>query len=51
VCGRRPDLTLLMLCSFFERAECPAVAYSDVGLGAAGLFGFDWRPLNWYTVY
>jgi len=26
-----------------ERAECLAVAYSDVCLGAAGRFGFDWR--------
>src|SRR5258706_14153731 len=46
LCGRRRDLRLPVLCSFFERAECLAVAYSRMCLGAAGPFGFDWRLLT-----
>jgi hypothetical protein len=41
----RDDPRLQTLRAFFERADCPAVAYSGVFLEAADLYDLDWRLL------
>ena len=46
----RYDLRLPILRSFFERADCPVVAYSRVFLEAADLYDLDWRLSN-HMVY
>jgi hypothetical protein len=42
----RYDPRLPILRSFFERADCPAVASSGVGLEAADLYDPGWRLSN-----